>query len=68
MNEALEATANENGQVTFASAVYHDEELPIDTKTELLENAVLTLTGDYRRDAENYLAKLRQELTNEFYR
>jgi hypothetical protein len=68
MKKELAETKDEYGKVTFAAAVYHDEELTMERKRELLTECVMTLKGRECADAENYLARLNQQLESEFRR
>lgn len=68
MDKELKATKDENGQVTFAAAVYFDEEMTVNDKMEALKNAAYSTTGKARADAVMYLKRLTAELDNEFMR
>lgn len=68
MKKELEATADKNGQVTFAAAVFHDDELSVEQKEYWLKEIGYSSTGEVRADAVMYLMRLTEPLESEFIR
>lgn len=67
MSKLINDHRDENGQLSFATVIFHDDEMTRDQKNYWLTHAANSLVGNEQTEAQAYLDKLNR-LESEFIR